>query len=398
MKSESGNPNSTNEAPPINFGDREVWKLWVRAGGRCEFDGCNKYLLEDEFTGFQVNLADVAHIVGRKTSARSPRGDDPFPIKERDKAENLMLLCSEHHNKIIDKGELLPEYPKELLKRYKEDHERRIRHVTGFGPDRETAVICMVGRIRGDAATISKEEIRKAVWESNGRYPRYFTAENNIKIDLKHLSEEDDELYWKSGMAIINDVIKREILPAVERDKIDHLSILALARIPFLIYLGHQLGDKVATDIYQKHRVGDEGWVWRKEGETIQFERGLLQKGNDNAKVALVLSISGKILREQLPEHIKEDFYIYEIAPEGVDPNRELVALESTLSAFRTVYQKLLREIERLHKGIKEIHLFPAIPVPIAVVCGRELLKNITPHLHVYDKIGDEYKFTLEVN
>jgi hypothetical protein len=40
MKSKSKKPNSSNEAPPINFNDPEVWKLWVRAGGRCEFDGC----------------------------------------------------------------------------------------------------------------------------------------------------------------------------------------------------------------------------------------------------------------------------------------------------------------------------------------------------------------------
>ena len=46
---------STDEAPPIRPEDPEAIKLWIRAGGRCEFDGCNKYLLEDEFTGFAVS-------------------------------------------------------------------------------------------------------------------------------------------------------------------------------------------------------------------------------------------------------------------------------------------------------------------------------------------------------
>jgi len=398
LKSKSKNSDSLTEASPVKLNNPEVLKLWVRAGGRCEFDGCNKYLLEDEFTGFPVRIADVAHIVGRKKSPRSPRGEDSLPIEERDKAENLILLCSEHHNKIVDKKELLQQFPKEVLLKYKRVHEERIRHVTSLGPERETAVICMVGNIRGDAVSVSVEEIRKAVWESNGRYPRYFPAENNIKIDLTGLSEKDEKLYWDSGIQKIDDVIEGQIFPAIERDKIEHLSILALARIPFLIYLGHRLGDKVAADIYQKHRDGDEGWVWRKEGEIVQFESISLQKGSDDSKIALILSISSKIAREQLPVYITDDFTIYEIIPKGVGPNRNIVSLESTLDVFRSVYRKLLRKIERSHKNARKIHLFPAIPVSVAVVCGRELMKNVSPSLLVYDKTTEGYNPTMEVN
>lgn len=341
-------------------------------------------------------MAEVAHIVGRKKSSRSPRGKDPLPIGERNKAENLMLLCSEHHNKIIDNGKLLPQFPKELLLRYKQVHEDRIRFATSFGPERETVVICMVGNIRKDATSISKEEIRKAVWD-NGRYPRYFIAENNIKIDLTGLPESNEKLYWDCGKAKIDEVIEREIFPAIKREKIEHLSVFALARIPFIIYLGYRLGDKVATDIYQKHRDGDEGWTWRKDTDIFQFKSKLLQEKDRNSGVALILSLSGKIELKDLPAYINNDFNVYEIIPEGVEPNRSLVASEITLGAFRTVYQKLLREIESSHKGVTEIHLFPAIQVSTAVACGRELLKDITPPLCVYDKIGDEYKFALEV-
>jgi len=399
MKQKNKKSQSLTAVPPLKMNDPEVLKLWVRAGGRCEFDGCNKYLLEDEFTGFPVSIADVAHIIGRKKSPRSPRGEDSLSIEERNKAENLILLCSEHHNKIVDKKELLSEFPKEVLLKYKRVHEERIRYVTGLGPERETAVICMVGNIRGHAVSISREEIRKAVWESNGRYPRYFASENNIKIDLTGLPEKDEEIYWESGREIIDDAIERKIFAAIKREKINHLSILALARIPFLVYLGHCLGDKVVADIYQKHRDEDEGWIWRKGGETVQFKSNLLQKGEKNSKVALILSISGKITLEQLPNHINNDFNIYEIEPEeGIKPNRSIVTLESTLGAFRSVYQKLLREIERLHSNAKEIQLFPAIPISVAIICGRELMKTVSPSLCVYDKTTGGYNFTMDVN
>ena len=36
--------------------------LYVQAGGRCEFDGCNKYLLEHHPTETVGNYAQMAHI------------------------------------------------------------------------------------------------------------------------------------------------------------------------------------------------------------------------------------------------------------------------------------------------------------------------------------------------
>ena len=396
MKSKRKKPSSSNEAPPLKLSDPEVTKLWIRAGGRCEFDGCNEYLLEDEFTGIPVRIADIAHVIGRGNSEDSPRGQDPLPVKERNKSKNLMLLCPKHH-RMIDKKELASQFTKDVLFKYKDVHENRIRHLTSLGPERETTVICMTGNIRENNVSISAEEIRKAVYESNGRYPRFFVNDNNIKIDLTKLPEKNLQLYWESGKQIIDHIVERQVFPAIESEEIKHLSIFTLARIPFTIYLGYRLGDKIAIDIYQKHRDGDEGWTWRKESETFQFRSNLIQKKDSDSGVALILSLSGKIALKELPAHINSDFNIYEITPEGTEPNRSLVTSENTLGAFRTVYQRLLREIEKSYKGIKEIHLFPAIPVSVAVLCGRELLKDITPHLHVYDKIGDEYKFTMEV-
>jgi hypothetical protein len=396
MKPKSKNLSLSSEAPPLKLNNPEVTKLWIRAGGRCEFDGCNEYLLEDEFTGIPVRIADIAHVVGRGKNEGSPRGQDPLPIKDRNKSKNLMLLCPKHH-RMIDKKELASQFTKDVLFKYKDVHENRIRHLTSLGPERETTVICMTGNIRENNVSISAEEIRKAVYESNGRYPRFFVDDNSIKIDLTKLPEKNLQLYWESGKQRIDHIVERQVFPAIESEEIKHLSIFALARIPFTIYLGYRLGDKIAADIYQKHRDGNEDWTWRKESETFQFKSNLLQEKGSDSNVALILSLSGRIEPKELPDHISNDFSIYEIMPEGTEPNRSLVTSENTLGAFRTVYQRLLREIEKSHKGIKELHLFPAIPVSVAVVCGRELLKDITPHLHVYDKIEDEYIFALEV-
>jgi hypothetical protein len=83
------------DAAPKSITHPEQTKLWVLAGGRCEI--CNKYLLEDEFTAQPVKLAELAHNVGRQKTAGSPRGLAELPIEERNKAENLLLLCGDHH-------------------------------------------------------------------------------------------------------------------------------------------------------------------------------------------------------------------------------------------------------------------------------------------------------------
>src|SRR4051794_4869489 len=69
--------------------DETTLRLWVQAGGRCQYHGCNEYLLEDELTTYTLNLAERAHIVGATDAPRSPRGDAPLPLARRNQVENL---------------------------------------------------------------------------------------------------------------------------------------------------------------------------------------------------------------------------------------------------------------------------------------------------------------------
>jgi hypothetical protein len=50
--------------------DKTKLLLYVRAGGRCEFDGCNEYLLEHHVTLDALNVGQMAHIVAFKESTQ----------------------------------------------------------------------------------------------------------------------------------------------------------------------------------------------------------------------------------------------------------------------------------------------------------------------------------------
>src|SRR5207249_841772 len=62
--------------------------LFVRAGGRCEFDGCKKFLLEHHVTLTEGNFAQMAHIVAFQPDG--PRGNGAHRPENINEITNLM--------------------------------------------------------------------------------------------------------------------------------------------------------------------------------------------------------------------------------------------------------------------------------------------------------------------
>ena len=383
------------KARALKATDPQVLELWVRAGGRCEFHGCNDYLLQDRLTTMRAKLADIAHIVAR--SEDGPRGRDPMPLAQRDNIENLFLACTKHH-RTIDNKTLVKKYPKGVLVQYKQAHEERVRYVTGLGDEHATTVVRLIGNIRGNTVTISNEEIREAVLKSSDRYPRYLGGEHHIEIDLSNLLEEGEAEYWVRGMTRIRDIVGRMLGPAVQKGEIRHLSLFAFAHIPFLAYLGHAVGDKLPLDVYQKHRTGSEGWNWPEKQRDQRFSYIRKQQGDDKSCVAVMLPLSGQIPLGQLPLEITNRFTIYSLEPEGAKPGRTLISSKSSLERFRQTYSDLLRHIEANHPDARAIHVFPAVPISAAVILGRDLLRNVSPSLIIYDKGATAFEKALEID
>ena len=92
----------------------------------------------------------------------------------------------------------------------------------------------MRGSIRGHSVEIPIEQIRKAVLENASRYPRYPMGKEDVEIDLTHLPE-DTKSYWDAGIEIIRNKIQKFYKPGIDSGAINHVTVFALARIPFLI-------------------------------------------------------------------------------------------------------------------------------------------------------------------
>lgn len=385
--------NNATEAKKISPSNPVIAEVWNICGARCSFNGCNKYLLQDELTTNKVRLAQVAHIVAR--SVNGPRGSYNLPIEDRNNISNLMLACPEHH-KLIDAKEKENEYPVELLREYKNKHESRIKYLTGLGEDFGTTVLRVLGSIRGNNVSVTPEEIRNSVLKDNGLYPEYIGNENDIEINLQGLPAKINSSYWETGINIINEKISTLIEPQLERSQVKQISVFALARIPLLIHLGSKLTNKARVHLHQLQNTDPQGWSWH-ESKSFDFSLNKIQEGSDKDCVVLVLSLSGQIEKDILPADIDIKYTIYTITPNGIDPSRDLFRSRQTLYNFRNLYQKTLRQIEKDHpKSV--IHLFPAIPSPVAIICGQEILREITPDIIIYDRIDENYQQTITIN
>lgn len=357
-------------------------QLFVRAGGRCEFSGCNEYLLEHHLTLTPGNFAQVAHIVA--FSCGGPRADTAFPDGYINDLSNLMLLCPGCHKLVDDNPKT---YPVERLRNDKELHETRIHHVTAMSSDLKTTVVQFRARIAGRTVAVPFAQIAKAV------EPRYPADKKGIVIDLSGITASGPE-FASIAQAEIATKVAQLSAPRLDRAEIQHVSLFAMGPIPLLVYLGRELSDKVELDLFQLHR-DTEDWVWKPAGSPVEYVLNTFRQGNDPKCVAVCLSLSGTIRPETLPDMIDERFTIYDLTLANLSPTPTFLNTRADLVNFKSAYQRALRKIGRVHGVVDGIHLFPAVPAPVAILCGRELLPKVDPKLLVYDADKANGGFTL---
>lgn len=393
MKSQRQKPSSVAESlSPIirvrrGIPDLTRLLLFVRAGGRCEFDGCPRYLMEHPVTLTEGNFAQVAHVVAFRPGG--PRGRTRLRPKYIHAPQNLMLLCPQCHKLIDDDPK---DYTRRTLTEYKRRHERWIKQATGLAPERKTALIVFTAPIGKQTVSISYDHMLEAV------APRYPISREGLEMDLTNLLEENS-----SVNAVVQQTVaarlSRYFEPKGEWQRTGHLSIFALGPMPLLIFLGSQLSNKVSADLFQRHR-DTESWTWKKSGAPVKYKFGRIRNGSDSGHAALLLCLSGSGPRENLPSHIDSTYSVYELTLDGLTPSPTFLSLREDLERFRIAYQEALAEIGKIHGGLKELELFPAVPAPVAVLCGRETLPKIHPALRVYDydKAYGGFSYQLTVN
>ncbi len=256
--------------------------------------------------------------------------------------------------------------------------------MTGLAPDLRTVVVQLKACINGDAVEIPLTDVTGAV------APRYPADRRGHVIDITPFHDEGSS--FGAARMEVRRRIERLYEPGMDADKVRHISVFALAPIPMLVYLGARLSNKIPVDLYQRHR-DTKDWAWKHDGDPVNYMIRTVREGRDASKVAVVLPLSGAISRDRLPASIDDNFTVYELALDGRAPSTDFLRRRDDLIRFESVYRELLASIELRHPRVELIHLFPAVPAPVAIACGHHLLQKVHPPLLVYDFVAAEGGF-----
>jgi SMODS-associated and fused to various effectors sensor domain len=362
-------------------------KLWVLSGGRCEFPGCNKYLWRDGLTLSEDNFSHMAHIVA--AAPKGPRGNCILSAEMVKDFDNLMLVCFDHSKQVDGKNK--ENYSVEELQKYKQLHENRIRRQTELKPNATTTVLRFMANIGDRPVKIALSDAHQAI------LPLFPSDDRGILMDFTNRPGRGGPNFWESFADEIKIRIEKELAEANDRTRPEHISVFALGPIPLLIILGKCIGNSISGDLFQRHR-DTENWKWKLE-DGNNFEYQIREtKGVDTNNVALVISLSGKVHEDEVYRLFENRPHFYEILIES--PNPGFLSQKSRLLTFREIYRSLLSQIRDRHGGGIIVHLFPAIPAPVAVLCGRELLPKSDPQMIIYDNEKDQggYVPILKIN
>jgi hypothetical protein len=365
-------------------------KLWLRSGGICSFRGCSAKLNEHEVTFQESNFSNIAHIVAYKKDGA--RGDDPLPINLRNNYENLILVCTPCHH-LVDSKEYAHLYSIELLKQFKLEHERKIEFIGELvSKGQKTQILRCRANILNEISQISIDQITQAI------QPRYPISRRFIDIDMSRAHGDDSPEYWLSKKQEITSTIARILLPVGAEFEIDHLSVFAIGPMPLLMHLGNCLSNKITTDLFQRHR-DTEDWVWKEVNESVDFIFEKIRHGTGE-EVILFLNLSGNNQVSSLPVHLPANLNVYEVTLKDMKSTPVFLKTKKTLDKFKLFYREIIDHLKNEIGSVKKIHLFPAVPAPIAVICGRELIHKADPVLAVYDlnKNKNGFEFAMEVN
>ena len=288
-----------------------------------------------------------------------------------------MLMCDEHH-RLIDKIDVQG-HPVERLRLMKASHEARIEPLTSLKEEKKSHVLLYGANIGEQSAALSWKKAAQAMIPL--RYPAESRA---IELSLRNSAVEDhtDE-FWGMERRNLQLQFHRKIKPRLASSgDIENLSIFAFAPIPLLVELGRLLSDIPAAEVYQLHREPPD-WRWQKTPDGFGFHNE--KPAETNAIVALNLSLSATIDNSRITNILAQDgLSIWRMTVQ--EPNNDFLKSRDQLRLFRQQFRLLLDRIKTCHGQDAILHVFPAVPVSVAVEIGRVWMPKVDLPLCIYDQ------------
>ena len=361
--------------------------LWAKAGGRCEYEGCNKILYRDLLTQTEGNIAYIAHIVA--DSPDGPRGNDTLSRELETNIDNLMLLCDSHH-RLIDK-EQVAEHPVERLQKMKAIHEQRIERQTSLSEEKRSLIVTYGANIARFSPSLNYNLLKNAIAPTH--YP---SEEFTVDLGLKSEYDEKDKLYWQTEADTLERNVRTKISDRIKSrdEKVSHISLFALAPMPLLVKLGTLLPDMYNIEVYQKIREPNS-WNWQEPQTGVIDNPFILNTPSQHAgKAVLVIALSAPITERIKKFYDNEEICMWEITMES--PQLDFLKYRKQLEYFRDMVRDVFKDIKQNYPN-HELHVHMAMPNSCAIEFGRAWMHKVDADLVLYDTYNDKENETITI-
>ena len=126
-------------------------------------------------------------------------------------------------------------------------------------------------------------------------------------------------------------------------------------------------------------------WKWEQEQTDNQpFNYLVIEPSTFDHEPALVLSLSATITDDRITELLGSDINIWHVTIPS--PHNDFLKTRSQTRAFRELLRELLEKIKAKHGHNATLHVFPAMPVALAVEFGRVLMPKADMPIKIYDE------------
>jgi len=356
-----------------SISDKNKYLLWVKSGGRCQYKGCNTPLYQDILTKRFYNQAYIAHIVADVKGG--PRGDKDRSPLLADNISNLMLLCDRHH-RLIDKEDVAGN-PETSLLEMKKLHEERIERVTSIAPEMQSHVIIYKSNVGAHSPVITYESIREYL------LPAHYPAQSHaIDLGLSNSPQRDKDVnFWTTEIDNLEAQFNDQLRPKLRKGEIKHLSIFGFAPMPLLIKLGTLINDIQHAEIHQPVR---DPKTWNLNDDATETFYKVIEPSENLPTVALNISLSATINNDRIIEVLGNDCSIYTITID--EPFNDFLKSKKQLQDFSIEVRKLFNHIKSKYNAQTPLHVFPAMPIAIAIEFGRIWMPKADMPLNIYDE------------
>lgn len=204
---------------------------------------------------------------------------------------------------------------------------------------------------------------------------------NTISLSLTNsiLDHQNGDTFWENERKALIYNFSRKVIPLLEDG--GAFSVFGLAPIPLLILYGNLFANRPNIDVYQLKK-NPSSWEWENNDTKLNISTTWISNFDHASEAVIMLSFSGKVNIENVNNTIKTaSLPTVELSIEN--PYDDFLRSKKQLAEFLIEFRKIKSKL--LELGVKQIHLFAAIPVAFAIGIGQTYNPNYDASLITYD-------------